>query len=86
MITRKVKAQSIVEYLLVFGAIVLAVIFGAQQLGNSTKTQMAASSKTINKVDTTLSKVMGSYAGGAAEAGALSSAQSVDANNAAGGR
>jgi Flp pilus assembly pilin Flp len=54
MVIRKIKAQSIVEYLLVFGAIVLAVIFGAQQLGNSTKTQMTSASNVVTKVGTTL--------------------------------
>jgi hypothetical protein len=43
MIQKLRRAQSIVEYLLVFAAIVLAVLFGANVLGTNARTNFTTS-------------------------------------------
>lgn len=48
------KAQSIVEYLLVFAGVVLAIIWGANQLGKESKGQMDKAGQALNKTNTTL--------------------------------
>ena len=49
MIQKIRKAQSIVEYLLVFAAIVLAVLFGATKLGKAAKGQAATAGNVVNR-------------------------------------
>lgn len=46
---RKTKAQSIVEYLLVFGGIVLAVLIGAKTMADKAKDQMKTAGAVMNK-------------------------------------
>jgi len=46
---RRTKAQSIVEYLLVFGGIVLAVLIGAKVMADKAKTQMDTSGLVVNR-------------------------------------
>jgi hypothetical protein len=54
MLKRKSKAQSIVEYLLVFGGIVLAVLYGAKKLADANRTQMDNNAKVMNKTSNTM--------------------------------
>lgn len=48
MVSRK-KAQSIVEYLLVFGGIILAVLLGAKMMAQKAEQQFNTSSQTLNR-------------------------------------
>ena len=48
MIQKLRRAQSIVEYLLVFAAIVLAVLFGANVLGNQSRQNFSAIANLTN--------------------------------------
>lgn len=48
---RKRKAQSIVEYLLVFGGIVLAVLVGAKVMATKANQQMNTAGDVVNKTD-----------------------------------
>jgi uncharacterized protein (UPF0333 family) len=59
LLKRKSKAQSIVEYLLVFGGIVLAVLYGAKKLADSNKAQMELNQKVVNKTANTINTTLG---------------------------
>lgn len=56
---RKTKAQSIVEYLLVFGGIVLAVLIGAKTMADKAKEQMKTSGAVMNKANSTVADKLG---------------------------
>jgi hypothetical protein len=46
---RKTKAQSIVEYLLIFGGIILAIMAGTKMMSQKTKAMMNTSGQVMNK-------------------------------------
>lgn len=56
---RKRKAQSIVEYLLVFGGIVLAVLIGAKVMAEKANQQMETAGKVVNKTDDMVNAKLG---------------------------
>ena len=56
---QKKKAQSIVEYLLVFAGIVLAVLVGANMLAQGTKRNMTAANASLGVAATHLEQKMG---------------------------
>ena len=58
MIQKIRKAQSIVEYLLVFAAIVLAVLFGSKIMGDSTRGQMNSTKTNVDSVSDRLATQM----------------------------
>jgi uncharacterized protein (UPF0333 family) len=51
---KRTKAQSIVEYLLVFGGIVLAVLIGAKVMADKAKNQMDTAGAVMNKAESTM--------------------------------
>jgi len=56
---KKKRAQSIVEYLLVFGGIVLAVLIGAKILADRTNEQMKTAGAVINKTSNVTDSKLG---------------------------
>jgi len=46
---KKTRAQSFVEYLLVFGALILAAIIGSKMLAVKTQSQMNTSGKVMDR-------------------------------------
>jgi len=56
---RKVLAQSVVEYLLVFAGITLAILFGVKLLSGSAKDQQSKANSVLNTTNSKLGTAMG---------------------------
>lgn len=59
MLQKIKKAQSIVEYLLVFAGVVLAIIWGANNLGGKAKEQMQTATKAVNNTTSRMGSKLG---------------------------
>lgn len=57
---KKTRAQSIMEYLLVFGGIVIAIMAGVKIMGNKTKGMMNTSGEVLNQSAQKVSGILGS--------------------------
>ena len=57
MLGRKPRAQSVVEYVLVLGGIILAVVYGANLLSGKAKEQAGKTGKILDKAGEEIDKI-----------------------------